>query len=25
LTASKMRLGRSEAANRRRQYVNVVG
>ena len=24
LTASKIRLGRSEAANRRRQYVNVV-
>ena len=23
-TASKIRLGRSEAANRRRQYVNVV-
>ena len=24
LTASKIRSGRSEAANRRRQYVNVV-
>jgi hypothetical protein len=24
LTASKIRLGRSELANRRRQYVNVV-
>jgi hypothetical protein len=25
LTASKIRFGRSEVANRRRQYVNVVG
>ena len=25
LTASKIRFGESEAANRRRQYVNVVG
>jgi hypothetical protein len=24
-TASKIRFGRSDAANRRRQYVNVVG